>query len=130
MTASAIPFTAPLRKLHDETSEQKTRPWALYTSESMAVPDHAQDAGRTIGSVDACWGSSEGRAPTCRRLRELRLERGLSQEELAFRSGLHRTYVSSAERGERNVALVNIQRLARAPEIDICDRFPMTSDAD
>jgi transcriptional regulator with XRE-family HTH domain len=59
-----------------------------------------------------------------RRLRELRRERGLSQEELAFRSGLHRTYVSSAERGERNVSLVNIERLARALEIDVCDFFP------
>jgi transcriptional regulator with XRE-family HTH domain len=59
-----------------------------------------------------------------RRLRELRRERGLSQEELAFRSGLHRTYVSSAERGERNVSLVNIERLARALGVDICDLIP------
>lgn len=56
-----------------------------------------------------------------RRLRELRQERGLSQEELAFRAGLHRTYVSSAERGERNVALVNLERLARALDTDICE---------
>jgi len=59
-----------------------------------------------------------------RRLRELRKERGLSQEELAFRAGLHRTYVSSAERGERNVALINIQRLAKALDVDICDLIP------
>ncbi len=57
------------------------------------------------------------------RLRELRRERGLSQEELAFRAGLHRTYVSSAERGQRNVALVNLEKLSRALEIDIGDLF-------
>ena len=70
------------------------------------------------------------RARFGRRLRELRRDRGLSQEELAFRSGLHRTYVSSAERGERNVSLVNIERLARALEISISDFFPRTSDSD
>ena len=57
------------------------------------------------------------------RLRELRQAKGLSQEELAFRAGLHRTYVSSAERGQRNVALVNIEKLARALGIDIADLF-------
>jgi transcriptional regulator with XRE-family HTH domain len=59
-----------------------------------------------------------------RRLRELRRARGLSQEELAFRAGLHRTYVSSAERGERNVALVNLERLAKALGVQIRDLFP------
>ena len=57
------------------------------------------------------------------RLRELRQARGLSQEELAFRSGLHRTYVSSAERGARNVALVNLEKLAKALDVDICELF-------
>ena len=59
-----------------------------------------------------------------RRLRELRKARGLSQEELAFRAGLHRTYVSSAERGERNVALINLERLAKALAVDMCDLVP------
>ena len=58
-----------------------------------------------------------------RRLREIRQERGLSQEELAFRAGVHRTYVSSVERGKRNVGLVNIERLAQALDIDIGELF-------
>ena len=57
------------------------------------------------------------------RLREIRQERGLSQEELAFKAGLHRTYVSSAERGQRNVGLVNVERLAQALDIDIRELF-------
>ena len=61
-----------------------------------------------------------------RRLRELRQASGLSQEELAFRAGLHRTYVSSAERGQRNVALVNLEKLAQALDADICDLFRRT----
>jgi len=44
----------------------------------------------------------------------MREARGVSQEELAKRARLHRTYVSSVERGERNVSLVNIAKLARA----------------
>lgn len=41
-------------------------------------------------------------------LRAKRQSLGISQEELAFRSGLHRTYVGSVERGERNLSLENI----------------------
>lgn len=47
-------------------------------------------------------------------LRSLRIDRGWSQEELARRCGLDRTYVGGIERGERNVAIVNIARLATA----------------
>lgn len=49
-----------------------------------------------------------------KRVRALRLELGLSQEELAEETGLHRTYVGSIERAERNVSLVNIGIIAKA----------------
>ena len=48
------------------------------------------------------------------RLRELRRARQVSQEALADEAGLDRTYVSSVERGHRNISLVNIYRLAHA----------------
>ena len=47
-------------------------------------------------------------------VRVARLKLGLSQEDLADRAGVHRTYVGSIERGERNPSLVNILRLAKA----------------
>ena len=48
------------------------------------------------------------------KIRNLRKEKGISQEELAFRSGLHRTYISDIERGARNVSLKNIEKIAKA----------------
>lgn len=48
------------------------------------------------------------------RVRELREAKGWSQEELGFKSGLHRNYVGGIERGERNVAIVNVAKLAKA----------------
>jgi len=47
-------------------------------------------------------------------IRRLRLARGLSQEALADLAGLHRTYVGAVERGERNITLINANRIAEA----------------
>lgn len=50
-------------------------------------------------------------------IRRLRHEVGISQEELAERCDLHRTYISGIERGERNVSLLNIVEIARALKV-------------
>lgn len=47
-------------------------------------------------------------------MKELRRRRGYSQEELASKAGLHRTYISDIERGERNVSIENIEKIATA----------------
>ncbi|MBE9019179.1 transcriptional regulator [Chroococcidiopsis sp. CCALA 051] len=56
-------------------------------------------------------------------VRQRRQKLGLSQEELSFRAGLHRTYISDIERGSRNVSLENIERLAKALEISVSTLF-------
>ena len=56
-----------------------------------------------------------------RKLKTERLARGISQEALAELAGLHRTYVGSVERGERNIAVDNMESLANAMGLDICD---------
>lgn len=57
-------------------------------------------------------------------LRERRSKLGISQEELAERSDLHFTYVSSTERGERNISLINIARLAKGLGCSMKDLMP------
>ncbi len=52
-------------------------------------------------------------------IRQRRHELGISQEELSFRAGLHRTYISDIERGFRSPSLENIEKLAKALEIPI-----------
>lgn len=55
------------------------------------------------------------------RLRIERTARGLSQEELAALAGLHRTYIGSVERSERNVSIDSMERLAQAIGLDVVD---------
>ena len=50
-------------------------------------------------------------------VRRLRKERGLSQEELAEAAGVHRTYLGMIERGEKNVTIYNIERIAIALDV-------------
>jgi transcriptional regulator with XRE-family HTH domain len=57
------------------------------------------------------------------RVREERLRQGLTQEELAERAGVHRTYIGMIERAEKNVTLLNIEKLARALSLKIQELF-------
>lgn len=57
------------------------------------------------------------------RVKELRKKAGLSQEELSFRSGIHRTYIGSVERGEQNVSVDNIYKIAKALNVSLKDFF-------
>jgi transcriptional regulator with XRE-family HTH domain len=57
------------------------------------------------------------------RVRQLRNDRGWSQEELADRAGLHRTYIGSVERGEQNLSLVNVEKLAATLGISLAELF-------
>lgn len=56
-----------------------------------------------------------------RNLRETRMAKGLSQESLAALCGLHRTYIGSVERGERNISIDNMAKIAQALECTIQD---------
>ena len=55
------------------------------------------------------------------RVRELRLARGLSQEQLAELTGFHRTYIGMIERGERNLSLSNIGVFAKMFEVSVSE---------
>ncbi|MCF0125789.1 MAG: helix-turn-helix transcriptional regulator [Clostridia bacterium] len=58
-----------------------------------------------------------------KRVTELRVEKKLSQEDLAFRCGLHRTYIGAIERGEKSPTLNTIEKIANGLEIQLCDLF-------
>lgn len=53
------------------------------------------------------------------RVRELRLSLRLSQEELAARAGVHRTYIGMIERAEKNITLTNVEKIAKAVEVSL-----------
>jgi len=58
-----------------------------------------------------------------KKVREKRKGKGLSQEQLAFKANLHRTYIGMIERAEKNITLLNIQKIANALEISIKEIF-------
>ncbi|MCD4773364.1 MAG: helix-turn-helix domain-containing protein [Bacteroidales bacterium] len=57
------------------------------------------------------------------KVRDIRKMKGLSQEQLAFKADLHRTYIGMIERAEKNITLVNIEKIANALTISINDLF-------
>jgi len=58
-----------------------------------------------------------------KRIKDLRIIKGWSQEQLSFESQLHRTYIGSVERGERNITLVNLKRITDALQISPAEFF-------
>ncbi|BCJ87673.1 helix-turn-helix domain-containing protein [Effusibacillus dendaii] len=58
-----------------------------------------------------------------KRIRDIRKTKNLSQEQLGEKSGFHFTYISGLERGERNISLVNLAKIAKALEVNIHDFF-------
>ena len=57
------------------------------------------------------------------RVKELRNNIGISQEQLGSLSGLHRTYIGQIERAEKNISLKNIEKIALSLDIDVKDLF-------
>jgi transcriptional regulator with XRE-family HTH domain len=58
-----------------------------------------------------------------KRIRELRKQKGLSQEELGWKSELHFTYIGGVERGEKNCSIITLEKIAKGLEININDLF-------
>jgi transcriptional regulator with XRE-family HTH domain len=56
-------------------------------------------------------------------VRSLRKQNGLSQEELSDKAGLHRTYIGMIERAEKNITLINIEKIAKALGVEIGELF-------
>ena len=56
-------------------------------------------------------------------IRELRITYGLSQEKLSFKCDLDRTYIGSVERGERNIAAINLKKIAKALNVSVSELF-------
>lgn len=63
-----------------------------------------------------------------RRVKELRNKLGISQEELADNARLDRTYITSVERGKRNISIVNIEKIAKALQVNLADFFTFSEE--
>ncbi|MBN2900018.1 MAG: helix-turn-helix transcriptional regulator [Clostridia bacterium] len=55
------------------------------------------------------------------KVRSVRKEQQLSQDELADQCGLHRTYIGAVERGERNITLINAEKIANALQVSLSE---------
>lgn len=62
------------------------------------------------------------------RIKELRSKLGISQEELGFRSGVHRTYIASLEVGKRNISIATLEKIVVALEVSLCEFFDFTKE--
>ena len=62
------------------------------------------------------------------RVRELRVSKNLSQEQLADLANVHRTYIGMIERAEKNITLVNMEKIANALEVKIEDLLKISTD--
>jgi transcriptional regulator with XRE-family HTH domain len=56
-----------------------------------------------------------------KRVKEIRNQRNLSQEQLAYLANVHRTYVGMIERAEKNITLLSIEKIAKALDVEIND---------
>ena len=81
------------------------RPIILKLLPFDQVPRHKRDVRIAFGAV----------------VRRLRVDRRLSQEKLAELSEIHRTYIGDVERGTRNIALINMSRIAKALGVPLSD---------
>ncbi len=58
-----------------------------------------------------------------KRIKDLRNKLGISQEELGFRSGVHRTYIASLEVGKRNISIATLEKIVKALDVSLSDFF-------
>lgn len=57
------------------------------------------------------------------KVREFRISKGLSQEQLAYNANVHRTYIGMIERAEKNITLININKIADALGVNVKELF-------
>ena len=84
-----------------------------------------------VHSIFSLWGCAlDARKLFGKRLAQLRKAKGWSQEMLSLESGVARSYLGGVERGQRNIALINICRLAEALEVKPAELFYFDSSAE